>query len=256
MSMSKEIAFIGRATCYSPQSVDKDRAILMAVREQLQQHHRCREVIQEESLAELPAADVYVSMGRHAATLELLERKQQRGKTVVNAPRVVSLCNHRLMLTQQLEENGIAVPQLSGADGYWVKRGKGCRMTADDVLFAADYHEALQLKEQMQQRGIDEVEIRAHVNGDWVKFYGVRRTGFFRCYLMSKQAAIPFDSPALQSLAEKAAETIALDVFGGDSIVRSDGQPVIVDFNDWPSFSPCRKEAAEAIAQRVEALMA
>ena len=256
MSMSKEIAFIGRATCYSPQSVDKDRAILLAVREQLQQRYCCREVVQEESLTELPTVDSYVSMGRHAETLKQLKHKQQQGKTVINAPLAVSLCNHRLMLTQQLEKEGIAVPPLSGDDGYWVKRGNGCRMTDADVLYAASYQEAMHLKGQMLQRGIDEVEIRAHVKGDWVKFYGVRGTGFFRSYLMKGHTPIPLDNPALQGMAEKAAESVALDVYGGDSIICSDGMPVLVDFNDWPSFSPCRQEAAEAIAQRIEALVA
>ena len=31
---------------------------------------------------------------------------------------------------------------------------------------------------------------------------------------------------------------------GGDCIVAPDGQIRIIDFNDWPSFAPCRTEAA------------
>jgi hypothetical protein len=42
-----------------------------------------------------------------------------------------------------------------------------------------------------------------------------------------------------------------LDVYGGDWIVQTDGTPVLIDLNDWPSFSPCREEASEAIAQRI-----
>ena len=52
--------------------------------------------------------------------------------------------------------------------------------------------------------------------------------------------------------AERLAAVIGLDVYGGDCIVRSDGTFAIIDFNDWPSFSRCREEAAKAIALRVE----
>ena len=31
-------------------------------------------------------------------------------------------------------------------------------------------------------------------------------------------------------------------VYGGDAIVKSNGTYVIIDFNDWPSFSRCREE--------------
>jgi hypothetical protein len=43
------------------------------------------------------------------------------------------------------------------------------------------------------------------------------------------------------------ATAIGVIVYGGDAIVRSDGSFVIIDFNDWPTFSPCREEAAKAI---------
>jgi hypothetical protein len=32
----------------------------------------------------------------------------------------------------------------------------------------------------------------------------------------------------------------------------ADGSLWIIDFNDWPSFAPCREEAARAIARRVK----
>ena len=43
------------------------------------------------------------------------------------------------------------------------------------------------------------------------------------------------------------ADIIGIDVYGGDGIVRDDGTFAIIDFNDWPSFSPCVEEAAEQI---------
>ena len=40
-------------------------------------------------------------------------------------------------------------------------------------------------------------------------------------------------------------------VYGGDCIVDSDGKMQIIDFNDWPSFAPCRNEAAPYIAKAI-----
>lgn len=249
--MSKEIAFIGRASCYSPQSMEKDRAILTAVRRQLQQWYDCQEMVQEDAMSALPPADAYVSMGRHPETLKQLALMEQQHKTVVNITAAVSLCNHRIELTRRLEEQGVAVPPLSGDHGYWVKRGDACRMTNDDVLYATTRQEALVLREKMQHRAINEVEVRAHVEGDWVKFYGVEGTDFFRAYQMQDDTASPIDCQALQVMAGKAAAAIGLEVYGGDCIIRQDGQPVIVDLNDWPSFSLCREDAAMAIALHI-----
>ena len=37
-----------------------------------------------------------------------------------------------------------------------------------------------------------------------------------------------------------------------EAIVRADGSFCVIDFNDWPSFSRCREEAAEAIASLIK----
>ena len=52
----------------------------------------------------------------------------------------------------------------------------------------------------------------------------------------------------MKKTVDRLATTIGVIVYGGDAIVRSDGSFVIIDFNDWPTFSPCREEAARKIA--------
>ena len=42
-----------------------------------------------------------------------------------------------------------------------------------------------------------------------------------------------------------------MKVYGGDCIVGEDGNIRIIDFNDWPSFAPCRNEAAPFIAKSI-----
>ena len=51
-----------------------------------------------------------------------------------------------------------------------------------------------------------------------------------------------------QSEVERLAQLVGIEVYGGDAIIDSEGRFYIIDFNDWPSFSRCRDEAAEAIA--------
>ena len=40
-------------------------------------------------------------------------------------------------------------------------------------------------------------------------------------------------------------------IYGGDCIIDSEGNMSIIDFNDWPSFAPCRAEGSLAIAKCV-----
>ena len=65
----------------------------------------------------------------------------------------------------------------------------------------------------------------------------------------------PFDAQALQTMMDQAASTIQLDIYGGDCIIQPDGRPVLIDLNDWPSFSRCRDEAAQAIAERISEML-
>ena len=113
----------------------------------------------------------------------------------------------------------------------------------------------------MEQRGIADHVVSAHVTGDLVKFYGVRGTDFFRYYYPTDDGQTkfddeqhngqahhyPFDVNHLQQQATRLAEAVGISIYGGDCIVRADGSYCVIDFNDWPSFSRCREEAADAI---------
>lgn len=246
------IAFIARATRFSPGSVDKDEAILSAVRQRLADSgFSCSEIISEDQLASVVEADAYVSMGRRQETLNWLDLQERGGRVVVNTPSSVLLCNKRAMLMRLLEKNGLVVPPLHGANGYWVKRGNGCRETTADVQYTDSWEGACRLRDAMFARGIADVDMRAHVLGRWLKFYGVLHSDFFYSYSPGDREDGICDQQSLQQHAERAARLAGLDVYGGDWIVQADGTPVLIDLNDWPSFSVCREEASEAIAKRI-----
>jgi D-alanine-D-alanine ligase-like ATP-grasp enzyme len=55
----------------------------------------------------------------------------------------------------------------------------------------------------------------------------------------------------LRRAAFGAAAALGLEVFGGDAIIQSNGEPVIVDINAWPSYARFRESAAHAIADHL-----
>ena len=110
-------------------------------------------------------------------------------------------------------------------------------------------------------RGIERVVINEHLKGDLVKFYGVAGTDFFYWFypqegnhskfgleeINGAPSGIPFSEEGLHQLCSDAAKVLDVTVYGGDCIVAPDGTIRIIDFNDWPSFAPCRQEAAKEI---------
>lgn len=265
---------IGRAKRYSPNSVDKDAAVLESVCRILRDRGMRVSTVSEDELAAdgsgaadhgLGGYDIYVSMGRHHHTLFFLATKELEGRTVVNSPGGVSLCCSRNRLNVMLREAGVPLPPEEGERGYWVKRACGVAESHTDVRFAATRAEMLETRRLMAAEGIGEVQVQAHMEGDLVKFYGVAGQDFFRTYYPGddgqwkfgdeRRNGAPhhyaFDIRRLHAMAEKAACIIGVGVYGGDAIVAADGNFVIIDFNDWPSFSRCRGEAAEAIAAHI-----
>ena len=135
------------------------------------------------------------------------------------------------------------------------------------MVYCKNEQELEEAKQTFARRGINDYVVSAHVEGDLVKFYGVRGSKgfFFYCYpnengtmkfgderRNGKPHHYPFDVEQLREDAFRVAEVTSTDFFGGDVIVRPDGSYVMIDFNDWPSYSSCCEEAAEAIAKRFE----
>ena len=139
--------------------------------------------------------------------------------------------------------NGVSRRRDDGATApCWVKRS-GYTQDPRDVVFAQTEDERLRVIAEMHSRGIDDIVCQRHHEGREVKFYGVAGRFFH-----------PSGLPALQAAAESAANAAGLVIYGGDAILLRE-QPqtasdiAVIDLNDWPSFSRCREEAAQHIAQ-------
>lgn len=252
---------IRRAEQFSPHSVEKDRAILEAVSARLSQGGHL--VMQTDECAvgtflSTETPDFIFSMARHPATLRLLGSS---GVKVINSPSSVERSSRR-RLQELMISLRIPIPVGEGTQGYWLKRGDAAAQTVQDVVYVPDASALSEAKAAMRARGISDMLVSPHVQGDLVKFYGVLSPGFFRYFyptddgqtkfnherLNGQAHHYPFDAAELQRQTGKLAAAVGLEIYGGDCIVCADGSWYMIDFNDWPSFSRCREEAADAIA--------
>lgn len=257
---------IKRAEIFSPNSIDKDTAIIERVAQLLNNEGLDTRIASESERLTDVDASLFVSMGRKPETLDFLKGREAKGAIVVNSAKAVELCCHRHKMRGILQSAGIPLAPLEGNNGYWVKRADGVATSREDVKYVKTRKEAEAYEQWLrEERGAKDVEVTAHVVGDVIKFYGVRHTDFFRCYYSSEDGKSKFGDESvnglphhyiynkveLHSIADRAAETVGVDIYGGDVIVRPDGSMAIVDLNDWPSFSRCREEAAKAIADMI-----
>ncbi|MBO5186026.1 MAG: hypothetical protein J6B91_03115 [Prevotella sp.] len=263
--MRRRIYAISRAKRFSPNSVDKDAAILEGVACELRQAGFDVEIRSEGDIPLTTEAAAYISMGREPATVATLKRIENAGVPVINSARSVETCCNRRRVNDMMRRAGVRLPDTEGNCGYWLKRADGTAESSGDIRFAADRQTAERELMLMKSAGINDIIVQAHVRGDLVKFYGVSGTDFFHlCYPCDDgnwkfederrngtTCHYLFDKQELHDMAERAAETTETTVYGGDCIVDSNGRVTIIDFNDWPSFSRCREKAATAIAETV-----
>lgn len=278
--MKYELISIYRAERYSPNSVERDKAIMDAVCEKLSTRYTIYKIREEDIETEgmplmLRLADAHqphsgapllvLSMARSRKALDILTQMEAEGARVINRAQAV-LNATRTVIDRMMRENDIPCAPLHGDHGWWIKRGDEAAQEKGDVMFAADERERDATIEEFHKRGITDIVTTAHVRGDLVKFYGVTGTAFFHTTYptdggFSKfgdetrngtSRHTPFDIAALHGAASRLAQLTGIEVYGGDCIVRSDGSYAIIDFNDWPSFSVCRHDAAEAIASVAE----
>lgn len=282
----KTVLGIFRAACYSPGMAGCDEAILRAVIEHLEAASYVVHLIHEEDFtADTPMPDVVLHMARSPHTLDILQSWQEAGCHIINSVESIRRVE-RAALAELCAIQSIPTPKtwiVSTVDcppeniiyPCWVKRTGSCAQEANDVCRADNTEEYTRSMANLHNRGIHKAVVMEHLEGQCIKFYAVGGTDFFYCFpaydkwtvLKEKSVTNSSVSPAwkramakLHYLIETAMSAFPpqskggrekLQVYGGDAIIGSDGTARLIDLNDWPSFSACRKEAAKAIAQSV-----
>ena len=279
-----EIAGIMRAGAYSPNHIGNDAAIFNAAAEQLRKRGYVVNIYSEEQfkLNEIKE-NVILNMCREQSSIAKLQQLEDQGKLVINSGYGIENCTRERM-TRILLGNNIPYPdslivdtneaikpllKKSGFQSCWIKRGDFHAMHKEDVSYVRHPEEAQEVLQEYFLRGIKRAVINVHLTGDLVKFYGVRGIPFFFWFypfdeghskygheaINGKSQGIKFNLKEMKNICQRAAEELNVVIYGGDCIVSPEGEMRIIDFNDWPSFAPCRNEAAPHIAKAVISLI-
>jgi hypothetical protein len=284
---AKRVTALFRKAAYSPnQHRTNDTAILEETLTRLQARGwsvtRMTEADVEASVA-LPDADLYLNMCQGPRASQALGALEASGALILNPPSSVLAC-HRHHLVPAMVQAGLPFPDTDiitchpdertseestsfgrddiyahpivkaaarAGEKLWVKRGDVHAERSEDVVavLAGDVAFAV---DAFRARGIRRISLQRHVSGPVVKFYAIANRRFFRFYDAATGPEGPkpeVDIDRLQEIAFAAAARVGLSIFGGDVVVQSRNEPVLIDLNDWPSFAPFRDAAAEHIAE-------
>ena len=267
-----------RAGAYSPNHIGNDAAIFNATADELRKRGCLVDILSEENFINSDIdAHIIVNMCREKASIEKLKALEDAGAIVINSGYGIENCTRERM-TRLLMGNGIPYPDSlivntnenvakallkAGFSSCWIKRGDFHAMHKEDVSYCRHIEEAQDILREYWLRGIPRAVINRHLEGDLIKFYGVSGQPFFFWFypfdlghskygyeaVNGKSQGIPFSLDYLKEICTKASDALEVKIYGGDCIVAPDGSIRIIDFNDWPSFAPCRKEAAPYIAK-------
>ena len=260
------IVTIARNPINSPNMTGNDAAILEGIAAELA---LCgAEVISIDEDAEIPTdIKAVCTMSRTASTIKRLKETEQRGIPVLNSTVAVENCSRKRFM-EILQENAIPQPEFKILESAtelqeehfpcWIKKAEGWSCHCNDVSFAGTKEEAATAIQEMASRGIKGYIRMLHCPGDIIKFYGVGKRLFHHCYptdtkfgkekINGTPRHYSFNPALLKKIAQKAAQAIGLEIYGGDAIITPQGGIFIIDINDFPSFTAIRDIAAKEIA--------
>ena len=273
--MNNTVLLVHRAHRFSPNCVERDAAVLSAIQVAFEAKGlRVMHIDEADITADfmLTAPRLIVSMARSKEALQELAKWEQLSEHHVwNSPHAL-LANTRAEQMKRFFTSEIPFPPTEITTTpksttlnfpLWVKSGGGDAEMKADVQYFPNREALLKASFPKNQTYV----LSEHVEGDLLKFYGVAGTDFFFSYYPTSSTSgfskfglevhngIPqgydYDAEALRRMAEKAAKICGFTLYGGDCIVQPDGTFVFIDFNDFPSFAPCARDAAQAFVDSI-----
>ena len=272
-----KILGIQRAVQFSPNHTGNDHKIFTLTKQALEKKGVSVRVLTEEAFYHTNAIDEkYIfSMVRNNPNVRKLQELQEEGRVVINSARGIENCfrtNMVHLLSDKIPQpetyildvvdNPDEIFERLGNKSFWIKRGDHHAVHKEDVVFCRNDEEGRSILKEFAIRGISNVAISEHLQGDLIKFYAIRGTDFFHWFYPFEENHVKFETPTdtkhysfdenkLKTIAAKSAELLDIHIYGGDAIISDSGEIQIIDLNDWPSFAPCRDEAATYIAESI-----
>ena len=147
----------------------------------------------------------------------------------------------------------------------WVKVMREGGTRHDDVTWVETPLQADTRVIELAEQRVPDIVVTKHIKGDLLKVYAVAPDFIYAFYPQemnytkfgtaeqhnSALARIPYNKEDLENIACCIGRTFGIEIFGFDVIVEPDGHIVVIDVNDWPSFSAYRERAASAITALV-----
>ncbi|MCH5232970.1 MAG: hypothetical protein J1E78_04955 [Muribaculaceae bacterium] len=275
-----KITGIKRDSQFSFRRVADDEAIFSAVKSYLEENG-CRVMIYTEDkfVTETPEEPYIFNMCRKNTSISKLKKLENQGNIVTNTGQAIENCR-RINFTSLMRLNSLPCGESNiistsgykadeilkmGSNPVWIKRGDSQTAHPCDVIFCNDPQKLKFYIEDFYLRGVDKVVVSHHIEGYNIKFYGVRQQNFFY-YIYHDSSKKDNNEMSthkisgnlktinfalLKELCFTTADILGVDVFGGDAIIDREGGINIIDFNDWPSFKPCREVAARHIGNAI-----
>lgn len=279
------ILCISRSSQYSPNMADNDSAIFASVCSELTNMGNSVATISETDMVgyDYTPYQRILTMARDTFSLVMLEKETSTEvqSRFINSIDGILRATNKAAVASQFLEAGIPQPEFIAGKGkeilicsaespsaitvpLWLKNCDGSATIAEDTTFCSTNQDFQNAFDSFASRNIQMWIAQTHLPGDLVKFYGVEGTDFFDWDYASKghskfgheaingkEHGFSFSAQRLKYYADKAAKVLNTPIYGGDAIIDSEGNFYIIDFNDFPSFSRCRNQAAKAIAQKV-----
>lgn len=260
-----EIAGIERRTEFSPNHEYNDYLMIYETARELKKLGAVVNVYKEEDLFEVEIKEDFIfSMVQSPDGSEKLLDIAKNKKFVINSPESVRNC-YRYNMNRIMEENNIPFPKSiivdtdtkdfsfleSFKNELWIKRGDAHAVQKEDVIFIDDKSKVQDALREFKARGLERCAVQNHIEGDTVKFYSVGGKDLFYWYTTDLKYSTTFDEERLKNIANKAAKSLGIEVFGGDAVITAKSDIFIVDMNDWPSFAPIRDRASKVIANLI-----
>ena len=204
--------------------------------------------------SDLSMPDIVLSMARAPQTLQQLRNIQQHGCLIINTPDSVENSNRSSVI--KFLDMEASLSDAAPETAWWVKAGNKYGIHAGKTFYCTTKEDAVKLQKKLIQQGYDDTVIMPHRQGTVVKFYGIGQGQFFSVFSEDKTPC-RLSEDIYDMLLQKCscvADKMGLMVYGGDAVISHSGMVDIIDFNDWPSFSPCTSEAAAALFRELKSL--